>query len=156
LQNMSPDPNDEYFADGMTEELISAISNVSGLSVISRTSVMQYKKPGKKLADIGEDLRVGTILEGSVRKFGNKVRVAENNNLTPQRKSRSEGNNSSYRPSALRESGTESDEPFKCGAPISRRGDVSTGRLTPIISRRLASYLEPQLVNRKCPGPKKS
>lgn len=73
---MSPDPNDEYFADGMTEELISAISNISGLSVISRTSVMQYKKPGKKLADIGEDLRVGTILEGSVRKFGNKVRVA--------------------------------------------------------------------------------
>ncbi len=76
LQNMSPDLNDEYFADGMTEELISAISNVSGLSVISRTSVMQYKKPGKKLAEIGEDLRVGTILEGSVRKFGNKVRVA--------------------------------------------------------------------------------
>lgn len=73
---MSPDPNDEYFADGMTEELISAISNISGLSVISRTSVMQYKKPGKKLAAIGEDLRVGTILEGSVRKFGNKVRVA--------------------------------------------------------------------------------
>ena len=76
LQNMSPDPNDEYFADGMTEELISAISNVSGLSVISRTSVMQYKKPGKKLADIGGDLRVGTILEGSVRKSGNKVRIS--------------------------------------------------------------------------------
>jgi len=76
LQNLSPDPKDEYFADGMTEELISAISNVSGLSVISRTSVMQYKKPGKKLADIGGDLRVGTILEGSVRKFGNRVRIA--------------------------------------------------------------------------------
>jgi TolB-like protein/Tfp pilus assembly protein PilF len=76
LSNMSPDPNDEYFADGMTEELISSISNISGLSVISRTSVMQYKKPGKKLADIGKDLQVGTILEGSVRKFGNKVRVA--------------------------------------------------------------------------------
>ena len=76
LQNLSPDPNDEYFADGMTEELISAISNVSGLSVISRTSIMQYKKPSKKLAQIGEDLGAGTILEGSVRKAGNKIRVA--------------------------------------------------------------------------------
>jgi len=76
LQNLSPDPNDEYFADGMTEELISTISNVSGLSVISRTSVMQYKKPTKKIAAIGEDLGAGTIVEGSVRKFGNKIRVA--------------------------------------------------------------------------------
>jgi len=76
LQNLSPDTNDEYFADGMTEELISTISNVSGLSVISRTSVMQYKRPSKKLAAIGEDLAAGTILEGSVRKAGNRVRVA--------------------------------------------------------------------------------
>jgi TolB-like protein/Tfp pilus assembly protein PilF len=73
---MSPDPNDEYFADGMTEELISAISNISGLSVISHTSVLQYKKPQKKLAEIGQDLGAGTILEGSVRKAGNKIRVA--------------------------------------------------------------------------------
>jgi TolB-like protein/class 3 adenylate cyclase/Tfp pilus assembly protein PilF len=76
FMNISPDPNDEYFADGMTDELISAISNLSGLSVISRTSVMQYKKPSKKLAAIGEDLGAGTVLEGSVRKAGNKVRVA--------------------------------------------------------------------------------
>ena len=76
LENLSPDPNDEYFADGMTEELISTISNVSGLSVISRTSVKQYKKTNRKLAEIGEDLGAGTILEGSVRKAGNKVRVA--------------------------------------------------------------------------------
>jgi adenylate cyclase len=76
LQNLSPDPNDEYFADGLTEELISTISNISGLSVISRTSIMQYKKPQKKLAEIGQDLGAGTILEGSVRKSGNKIRVA--------------------------------------------------------------------------------
>jgi TolB-like protein len=75
LRKLSPDPNDEYFADGMTEDLISTISNVSGLSVISRTSVMKYKKPERKLVEIGEDLRVGTILEGSVRKVANKVRV---------------------------------------------------------------------------------
>jgi TolB-like protein/Flp pilus assembly protein TadD len=76
LENLSPDPNEEYFADGLTEELISTISNVSGLSVISRTSVKQYKKTSKKLLDIGQDLGAGTILEGSVRKAGNKIRVA--------------------------------------------------------------------------------
>jgi adenylate cyclase len=75
LQNMSPDPNDEYFADGLTEEIISIVSGVSGLSVISRTSVMSYKGTKKKLGEIGRELDVGSILEGSVRKAGNKIRV---------------------------------------------------------------------------------
>ncbi len=75
LSNMSPDPNDEYFADGMTEELISAISKLPGLGVISRTSVMQYKKQTKSVRDIGRDLGAGTLLEGSVRKAGNRVRI---------------------------------------------------------------------------------
>ena len=75
LQNMSPDPNDEYFADGMTEEIISTLSNISNLTVISRTSVMQYKGARKNLADIGKELRAGTLLEGSIRKSGNSVRV---------------------------------------------------------------------------------
>jgi len=74
--SMSPDPNDEYFADGMTEELISAISKVRELEVISRTSVMQYKNKANKAAEIGRDLNVGTLLEGSVRKAGNRVRIA--------------------------------------------------------------------------------
>lgn len=75
LQNMSPDPNDEYFADGMTEEMISTLSNISNLTVISRTSAMQYKGVRKSLADIGRELRAGTMLEGSVRKAGNRVRI---------------------------------------------------------------------------------
>ena len=74
--SMSPDPNDEYFADGMTEELISAISKVRELEVISRTSVMQYKNKTNKAGEIGRDLNVGTLLEGSVRKAGNRVRIA--------------------------------------------------------------------------------
>jgi adenylate cyclase len=73
--NMSQDPQDEYFADGMTEELISTLSKIGELSVISRTSVMQYKGKPKPVAEICEELKVGTILEGSVRKSGNKVRV---------------------------------------------------------------------------------
>ena len=73
--NMSPDPNDEYFADGMTEELITAMSGLQGLQVIARTSVMNYKGEKTKLSTIGNDLRVGTVLEGSVRKAGNRVRV---------------------------------------------------------------------------------
>jgi adenylate cyclase len=73
--NISPDSKDEYFADGMTEELISTISNMSELSVISRTSVMGYKGTSKKIREIGQELEVGSVLEGSVRKAGNMIRV---------------------------------------------------------------------------------
>jgi len=75
LKNMSPDPNDEYFADGMTEELITALSGVGELTVIARTSVMQYKNSPKRVADVGRELKTGTIIEGSVRKAANKVRI---------------------------------------------------------------------------------
>jgi TolB-like protein/Tfp pilus assembly protein PilF len=75
LVNITNDPNDEYFADGMTEEMISTLSNVSGLTVISRTSTMQYKGAKKNLVDIGRELGAGTLLEGSVRKAGNRVRI---------------------------------------------------------------------------------
>jgi adenylate cyclase len=75
LKNMSPDPNDEYFADGMTEELITVLSGVRELTVIARTSVMQYKDSPKRVADVGRELRTGTVIEGSVRKAANKVRI---------------------------------------------------------------------------------
>ena len=74
--NLSPDINDRYFADGMTEELISTISKIRELSVISRTSAMRYRDTGVPIEQIGRELRVGSILEGSVRKAGNKVRIA--------------------------------------------------------------------------------
>jgi TolB-like protein/Tfp pilus assembly protein PilF len=73
--NMSPDPNDEYFADGMTEEVISTVSGISGFSVISRTSVMCYKGTAKKVEEIGRELKAGSALEGSFRKAGNRIRV---------------------------------------------------------------------------------
>lgn len=73
--NMSPDPNDSYFADGITEEMISTLSNIRGFTVISRTSVMQYKDAKRNLAEIGKELKAGTMLEGSVRKAGNHVRI---------------------------------------------------------------------------------
>jgi len=76
LENFSPDPNDEYFADGLTEELISTISKVRKLNVVSRTSVMQYKSHTKHTPEIGRELGVGTILEGSVRKARDRVRIA--------------------------------------------------------------------------------
>lgn len=75
LQNISPDPKDEYFADGLTEELISTISKVRELSVISSTSAMQYKTRSKPVIEIGRELNAGTILEGSVRKAGNRVQI---------------------------------------------------------------------------------
>lgn len=76
LANISPDPKDEYFADGLTEELISNISNISELSVISRTSAMSYKGSRRKMSEIGNELNVGSVLEGSVRKSGNMMRIA--------------------------------------------------------------------------------
>ena len=73
--NISPDPTDEYFADGMTEELISTMSRIRGLKVIARTSVMGYKGGHKKVDEVARELDVGTVLEGSVRKAGNRIRI---------------------------------------------------------------------------------
>lgn len=73
--NMSPDPNDEYFADGLTEELIDRLAQVKSLKVIARTSVMSYKGGKKKAGEIAKELEVGALVEGSVRKAANKVRV---------------------------------------------------------------------------------
>jgi adenylate cyclase len=73
--NLSPDPADGYFADGMTEELITSLSGVKQLTVIARTSVMQYKGSQKSASDVGRELNAGSLIEGSVRKAGNKVRI---------------------------------------------------------------------------------
>lgn len=73
--NISPDPGDEYFADGLTEELIANLSLVPGLKVIARTSVIGYKKTEKSVATIGKELGVGTVVEGSVRRAANRIRV---------------------------------------------------------------------------------
>ncbi len=73
--NISPDPHDEYFADGLTEELIASLSGVLGLKVIARTSVMNYKTQPKHVSRIGEELGVGTVVEGSVRRSANRIRV---------------------------------------------------------------------------------
>ena len=73
--NISPDPADEYFADGMTEELISTMSRISGMKVIARTSIMGYKGGHKKVDEVARELGVGTVLEGSVRKAGNRIRI---------------------------------------------------------------------------------
>ncbi len=73
--NMSSDPEQEYFSDGITEDIIAQVSKIHELKVISRTSVMQYKGSQKSLTEIATELKVLYLLEGSVRKFGNKLRV---------------------------------------------------------------------------------
>ena len=75
FENISPDPNDSYFADGLTEELITVLSQIKGLRVIAKTSVSRFKGTDKGVSQIGSELRVGSILEGSVRKSANKIRV---------------------------------------------------------------------------------
>jgi len=73
--NISPDPKDEYFADGLTEELIARLSTISGLIVIARTSVMRYRGTSKSVREIGKELTCGSVLEGSVRKAASRLRV---------------------------------------------------------------------------------
>jgi len=75
LQNLSGDTSQEYFADGMTEELITEISRLKDLKVISRTSVMRYKKTDKSLPEIARELNVEAVVEGSVLRSGDKVRI---------------------------------------------------------------------------------
>jgi TolB-like protein len=73
--NLSNDPKQEYFSDGMTEELIGALAKLEGLKVISRTSAFYFKGAHVDLRTIGEKLKVDNVLEGSVRKAGNKLRI---------------------------------------------------------------------------------
>lgn len=75
LANISPDPKDAFFADGLTEELISTLSRVPRLRVIARTSAMRYKGTTKGIDEIARELRADVILEGSVRRDGQKLRV---------------------------------------------------------------------------------
>jgi TolB-like protein len=75
FQNMSGDPEQEYFADGMLEELITALSRVRWLFVIARNSSFAYKGKSPDIRQVGRALGVRYILEGSVRKAGNRVRI---------------------------------------------------------------------------------
>jgi TolB-like protein/Flp pilus assembly protein TadD len=76
FKNMSPDPENEYFADGITEELIMALSMIDRLKVISRTSTLQYKTSSKGVIEIARELTADTLVEGSVRKAANRVRIS--------------------------------------------------------------------------------
>jgi TolB-like protein/Tfp pilus assembly protein PilF len=75
LANLSGDPQQEYFADGMTEALIAELGQVGSLRVISRTSVMRYKKTDKPLPQIAKELNVDAVIEGSVLRSGDRVRI---------------------------------------------------------------------------------
>jgi adenylate cyclase len=75
FNNMSGDPEQEYFSDGITEDIITDLSKVSGLSVIARHSAFTYKGKAVKVEQVGRDLGVAFVLEGSVRKAGSRVRV---------------------------------------------------------------------------------
>src|SRR6476660_2349592 len=73
--NLSADPDNEYFSDGITEELLNALTKVDGLQVTSRTSAFAFKGKHSDIRDIAIQLNVDRILEGSVRKSGNRVRI---------------------------------------------------------------------------------
>ena len=73
--NMSADPDNEYFTDGMAEEIINALTKIQSLRVASRTSSFAFKGKNEDIGEIGRKLKVSTVLEGSVRKMGNRLRI---------------------------------------------------------------------------------
>ncbi len=73
LENLSRDPEQEYFADGMAEALTTELAQISALKVISRTSAMQYKGTKKSLPQIAQELGVDAVVEGAVQRSGDKV-----------------------------------------------------------------------------------
>ena len=75
LVNESGDPKDEYFSDGLSEELIAALAQISGLKVIGRSSSFRFKDRKEEPKTIGEKLGVSTLLDGTVRKQGDRVRI---------------------------------------------------------------------------------
>ena len=75
LQNLSGDPTQEYFSDGMTDALITDLSQIGSFKVISRTSSMRYKKTDKSLPEIAREMNVDGIVEGTVQRFGDRVRI---------------------------------------------------------------------------------
>ena len=76
FMNMSEDSGNEYFSDGVTEEITSALANVPGLRVAARTSAFSFRGENRDVTEIGQKLRVAAVLEGSVRKAGQQVRIA--------------------------------------------------------------------------------
>src|SRR6201993_3738003 len=75
LENLSRDPEQEYFADGLTDQLITDVAQIPSVRVISRTSVMQYKKVRKPLDQIARELNVAAVVEGTVLRSGSRVRI---------------------------------------------------------------------------------
>lgn len=75
LENLSGDPEQEYFADGMTDELITTLAQLGSFRVVSRTSVMRFKKVSKPLAQVGQELNVDAVVEGTVERVGSHVRI---------------------------------------------------------------------------------
>jgi TolB-like protein/DNA-binding winged helix-turn-helix (wHTH) protein/Tfp pilus assembly protein PilF len=75
FQNLSGDPNQEYFTDGMTEALISSLAQIGALRIVSRTSVMTFKKNTKPLPEIAQELKVDGVIEGSVQRENGRVKV---------------------------------------------------------------------------------
>jgi TolB-like protein/Tfp pilus assembly protein PilF len=75
LENLSADPAQEYFSDGMTDALITDLAKIGGLRVISRTSVLQFKKTSKPISEVARQLGVGYVVEGTILRAGDRVRI---------------------------------------------------------------------------------
>ena len=76
LKNLGTNEENEYFSDGLTEDIITQLSKINSLWVISRTSVLQYKENPKPVKQIAKELGIFVVLEGSVRRVGDRIRIS--------------------------------------------------------------------------------
>ena len=135
LQNLSGNPNEEYFADGMTDELITELAHIPGLRVVSRTSVMQDKGSRKSLAQIALELNVDAIVEGSVVRSGDRARITaqlidtrSDNHLWAQSFEGPLGDILSLQDSVAREISLQTSSVL---TPAARAGMTNARRITP-------------------------
>jgi serine/threonine protein kinase/Tfp pilus assembly protein PilF len=142
LKNLSGDPNQEYFADGMTEALITELAQVRSLRVISRTSVMQYKGARKPLPEIARELGVDAVLEGSVARADDRVRItAQLIEASRDRHLWAESFDRDYRDVLLLQSDVARAVAQRIRAQMSPRGEAQPVSARPVNTAAYEAYL---------------
>ena len=130
LENLSGDASQDYFADGMTDELITDLGQISALRVISRTSVMTYKSVRKPLPEIARELNVEAVVEGSVLRSGERVRItAELIEVPADRHMWAQSYEGDLRDTLALQSKVARDIAEQIRATLDRREQVGTGEV---------------------------
>jgi TolB-like protein/DNA-binding winged helix-turn-helix (wHTH) protein/tetratricopeptide (TPR) repeat protein len=143
LQNLSADPAQEYFSDGMTDALITDLAQIGSVKVISRTSSMQYKQTRKSLPEIARELNVDGIVEGTVQRSGERVRITAQLIHGPSDKHLwANSYERETRDLLALERDVTSDIAHQVQARLTPRNEISPGQPRPVDLKALEAYLQ--------------